>query len=136
MLFLASGFFIFRDTGRLLTWLAEDKMQFSFDPIQFLTSGAQLAPAIIFIVIAFTYFAGTFGLAGKGQLAFALILGLLLGGGAQLARFAPATFADYFSILVYALVMAATPPLLYDQAKELLKKIIAAALGITPQGEG
>lgn len=111
-------------------------MEFTFDPIQFLTAGAQLAPAIIFIVIAFTYFAGEFGLKGKGQLAFALALGFLLGGGAQFAQFVPKTFADFFTLLIYGLVMAATPSLLYDQAKDLLAKIVVAALGDEPQVKG
>lgn len=105
-------------------------MQFTFDPIQFLTQGAQLAPAVIFVVIAATYFAGEFGLAGKAQMAFSLVAGFLLGGGLQVAVVgAPATFGDGFAMLIYALVMAVTPKLIYDQAKDLILKIVGAAVG-------
>lgn len=103
-------------------------MQFDFDLIQFLLKGGELAPAVIFVTLAFTYVAGQFGLAGKGQLAFSLVLGAALGGGLSVAASGvPVDFAGWFALIVYAGVMAVTPSRLYEMGKNILEKTFIRA---------
>jgi len=94
-----------------------------FDVINFLLEGVDNAPIVILAVIALTYVAGRFGLVGKAQLGFAFALGMVFGGGLQIATFGtPETFAAWFWLIIYAVVLSVFPSLLYDQAKELLEK--------------
>jgi len=97
----------------------------NFDAVAYLTQ-LDNAPAVIGAVLAITYLVGRFGLGGNKQLAFAVALGLLGGGGLQVAELGmPADFAGWFYLGVYSLVMAATPSLLYEQGKEMIAKTIA-----------
>lgn len=103
-------------------------MQFDFDLIQFLLRGGELAPAVIFVTLAFTYVAGQFGLAGKGQLAFSLVLGAALGGGLSVAASGvPVDFPGWFALIVYAGVMAVTPSRLYEMGKGIVDKALGRA---------
>ncbi len=79
--------------------------------------------SLITLVLALTTIAGMFGLAGKAQLAFALTLSVLLGGGAQIAEIGmPMDFAGWFALLIYGLVVAAGAVGVYETGKKLLKK--------------
>jgi hypothetical protein len=103
---------------------------FDFDPIAFLQAGGPTATAVIFLVIAFTHFAGILGLKGNGQLIFAIVTGFLLGGGLIVAvTGTPTDFAGWFFALLYACVMGVTPSLLYDQGKELMVKAVKSQVG-------
>lgn len=96
---------------------------FEFGVMEFLLAGAELAPIVIFLVLSLTYLAGMFGLEGKAQLAFALIAGLIFGGGLQMAETGmPTNFAGWFWLVVYAGVLATIPSLLYEQTKEIVMK--------------
>lgn len=96
-----------------------------FNPIDYLISGAPQAPAVIALVMALTYGVGRMGAQGKVQFAIAAVLGFLLGGGLQAATHGiPADFAGWFWLVVYGGLMAITPSLLYDQAKELITRSI------------
>jgi len=78
---------------------------------------------LVGLVMALTTIAGMFGLAGKGQLAFALGLGILLGAGAQIAEIGtPIDFAGWFALLIYGLVVGASAVGVYETGKKLLKK--------------
>ncbi len=101
----------------------------SFDPIAFITAASEMAPAVIFVVMALTYAAGLFGLSGKPQLALSMVLGGLGGGGLQVATTGvPNDFAGWFWLVIYALVLAVTPPLLYETWKKAQAKGIAELL--------
>ncbi len=79
--------------------------------------------SLITLVLAMTTIAGMFGLAGKAQLAFALVLSILLGGGAQIAEIGmPTDFAGWFALLIYGLVVAAGAVGVYETGKKLMKK--------------
>lgn len=96
-----------------------------FDAISYLISGAPQAPAVIFLVVALTFAAGKLGAQGKAQFGIAAALGFLFGGGLQAATHGfPADFAGWFWLVVYAGIMAITPSLLYEQAKDLLAKAV------------
>jgi multisubunit Na+/H+ antiporter MnhB subunit len=107
---------------------------FEFDPVAFLQAGAPSATAVIFIVVAFTHLSGRLGLKDNWQLTFALVLGFILGGGLIIATTQPVSYPDWFFALIYALVMAVTPPLLYDQGKELINKAVSRQMGNEPHG--
>jgi hypothetical protein len=111
-------------------------MMFEFDPVAFLQAAAPLATAVIFVVMAITYFAGRLGLEGRGQLIFALSLGFFLGGGLIIASTEPVNYADWFFVVLYALIMAVTPSLLYDQGKELMIKAVRSQIGGSSTGRG
>lgn len=97
-----------------------------FDILTFLTAGADNVPVVIFLVLGLTYLAGMFGLSGKPQLGFAFGLGTLLGAGLQVAELGiPQGFYAWFWLIVYALVLALVPSLLYEQAKEIVVKVLA-----------
>jgi len=79
--------------------------------------------SLVGLVMALTTIAGMFGLAGKTQLGFALTLGILLGGGAQIAEIGvPIDFAGWFALLIYGLVVGASAVGVYETGKKLLKK--------------
>jgi hypothetical protein len=109
---------------------------FEFDPVSFLQAAAPLATAVIFVVMAITYFAGRLGLKDNAQLIFALSLGFFLGGGLIIASTEPVSYADWFFVVLYALMMAVTPSLLYDQGKEMMVKAVKSQVGGTGQGRG
>ena len=101
-----------------------------FDFVSFLNAGVNNAPMVIAAVMALTFLAGRFGLKGKAQLGFALGLGSLAGSGLQIAELGvPQTFAAWYWLVIYAVVMAATPSLLYDNGKDLMTKVIADVMG-------
>jgi len=105
--------------------LVVEEVVMNFDVVGFLMAGAENAPIVVLVVIALTYLAGKFGLAGKAQLALAFCVGVLFGGGLQVAgQGMPGTFGEWFWMIVYAIVLSMIPSLLYDQAKELLEKAI------------
>lgn len=109
-----------------------------FDLITFLTAGAENAPAVIFLVLGLTHLAGRFGAKGQVQLGIATGLGVLFGGGLQLASVGPpADYADYFSLMLYAGLMGLVPSLVYDTGKEIVAKatsrVIAGGDGLGRQ---
>lgn len=79
--------------------------------------------SLVGLVMALTTIAGMFGLSGKVQLAFALTLGIVLGGGAQIAEIGlPTQFSGWFALLIYGLVVGASAVGVYETGKKLLKK--------------
>lgn len=97
-----------------------------FDILTFLLNGADNVPPVVFLVLGLTYFAGLLGLKGKGQLVFAFALGVILGAGLQIAQLGvPQTFAAWFWLVVYALVLALVPSLIYEQAKDIVWKVLS-----------
>jgi len=93
---------------------------------------------LVLVVIGLVYAAGEkFGVNGKWQFLLSLGIGLILGGGYQLATVGPGVgFAGWFGIIVYGLFMGLIASMLYDSAKDLLAKIIEKLLGFKDQGEG
>jgi len=123
---------------------------FEFDILEFLSAGKSNAAVVIFLVLVLTYLAGRFGAQGRVQLGISLVLGFLLGGTFQAAATGwPVTYAGWFWLVIYALVMAVLPFLVYDLGKDLVEKTlrkspvaaeaaekVSQALGNEPLGRG
>jgi hypothetical protein len=123
---------------------------FDFDIIAFLSAGKDNAAVVIFLVLVLTYLAGRFGAKGRVQLGISIALGFILGGTFQAASTGwPTTYAGWFWLVIYALVMAVLPFLVYDLGKDLVEKTlrksdvaaeaaekVSQALGNTPLGRG
>lgn len=104
-------------------------MQFDFDVIAFLQTGGTLAMPTVFLTFALAWVYGQFGVTGKAQLAACLGTGFVLGGGLMIAaNGVPASFAEWFALVIYAAVMGVAEPLGYEHGKALLEKILARAL--------
>ncbi|MEA3327799.1 MAG: hypothetical protein U9R53_10935 [Chloroflexota bacterium] len=93
---------------------------------------------LVLVVIGLVYAAGEkFGVSGKWQFLLSLGIGLIFGGGYQLASVGPVVdFAGWFGIVVYGLSMGLLASMLYDSAKDLLSKIVEKLLGFSDQGVG
>ena len=123
---------------------------FEFDVIGFLMAGKDNAAVVIFLTLVLTYLAGRFGAKGRIQLGVSLAIGFVLGGAFQAAEVGwPATYEGWFWLVIYALVMAVLPFLVYDLGKDLVEKTlrksavaaetaerISLALGNEPLGRG
>ena len=123
---------------------------FDFDVIAFLSAGKDNAAVVIFLVLVLTYLAGRFGAKGRVQLGISNALGFIFGGTFQAASTGwPTTYAGWFWLVIYALVMAVLPFLVYDLGKDLVEKTlrksdvaaqtaekVSQALGNEPLGRG
>jgi len=98
---------------------------FDFDIFAFLSAGKDNAAVVIFLVLVLTYLAGRFGAKGRVQLGLSLALGFLLGSTFQAAAVGwPVIYAGWFWLVIYALVMAVLPFLVYDLGKDLVEKTL------------
>ena len=123
---------------------------FDFDIFAFLSAGKDNAAVVIFLVLVLTYLAGRFGAQGRVQLGISLVLGFVLGGTFQAAATGwPATYEGWFWLVIYALVMAVLPFLVYDLGKDIVEKTlrkssvaaetaekVSQAIGGQPLGQG
>lgn len=78
----------------------------------------ELTPILIIaMIVGLVEFAKKFGVEGSWSLALSLALGAVFGVGFQVAEHVPVTFAEWFAVIVFALLFGLTASGLYDVGK-------------------
>jgi hypothetical protein len=94
-----------------------------FDFSNWLQTSAGLALGVLPVVFAVTKGAELFGLAGKAQAAFAVVVSLVLGTGLQIGVFGvPENFLGWFLLAVFGLIVAGEAIGTYETAKHAARK--------------
>ena len=94
------------------------------DIFQFFSLLTQLLPFIL-LINGLTQAAGIFGLKGRAQLAFAMVVGLIIGELGYLAIFGiPFTFSAYIWAGAVGLFIAVISVLFYEMIKDVLQKAV------------
>jgi FtsH-binding integral membrane protein len=94
-----------------------------FDLAQWAVNAAMTAGVLTPFVMALTKGSEKFGLSGKSQLAFAGVVGLLLGAFAQIALYdVPDSILEWFLLALFAILMAGVPVGTYESIKHAAKK--------------
>ena len=94
-----------------------------FDIAQWAVTSAATAGILAPFVMAITKASEIFGLSGKAQLAFAGVIGLVMGSFAQVAFFGvPDSILDWFLLVLYAVLIAGTAVGTYETIKHAVKK--------------
>lgn len=79
----------------------------------------QLSPVLIIgMILGLVEFAKQLGVDGRSSLVLSVILGIVLGVGYQIAEAMPATFADWFSVVIFSVLFGLTASGLYDVGKK------------------
>ncbi len=109
-----------------------------FDFSKFFEAVASNGPIVVLVVLGLVTFYGKMGIQGRTQLVSALATGLVFGGAFMIAALGlPATFAGWFSVVIYGLMMGLVASGIYDTGKELMAKVASKILGIDPpDGKG
>lgn len=77
---------------------------------------------LIVILIALTTWVGSLGIKGRTQLVTGFILGFVVGVGYLLSELGqPATFAGWFYLVLYGLVVGLSPSGIYETAKKVAR---------------
>ena len=92
-----------------------------YDFTSFFSAVAENGVFVLAAVIGLTTFVGEFGVEGKWKKLSALLIGLVFGGCFQVAALGtPDSFAGWFSIVMYGIIMGLTASGLYDTGKKLM----------------
>jgi len=94
-----------------------------FDFTSFFEVSAKSGPIVVLIVLGLVQLYGKAGVSGKWQLFSSLFTGIIIGGAFQVAALGtPATFAEWFAVVMYGLLMGLTATGTYEVGKKLLSR--------------
>jgi hypothetical protein len=97
------------------------------------------ATLVVLVVLGLVTFLSKLGVKGIYQLISSMLLGIVFGAGFMIAVLGlPNTFAGWFSLLIYGLMLGLVASVIYETGKELMTKIVTRTLsagGITNSGE-
>ena len=95
-----------------------------FDFSKFFVASAENAPILVMVVMGLVTLYGKFGLSGKAQLASSLATGVVFGAAFQIAALGlPDSFAGYFSVLIYGLMIGLVASGVYEVGKNLADRV-------------
>jgi len=87
------------------------------------------ATIVVLVVLGLVTFLGKLGVKGIYQLISSMLLGILFGAGFTIAVLGmPKTFAGWFSLLIYGLMLGLVASGIYETVKEITTKILTRAL--------
>jgi hypothetical protein len=93
------------------------------DFTQFFVASAESAPILVMVVLGLVTLYGKFGLSGKVQLASSLATGIVFGAAFQIAALGlPESFAGYFSVLIYGLMIGLVASGVYEVGKNIANR--------------
>ena len=102
-----------------------------FDFTQLFQAIPQNATIVVLVVLGLVTYLGKLGVKGIYQLVSSMLLGLLFGAGFMIAVLGvPKSFAGWFSLLIYGLMLGLVASGIYETGKELGTKIVARVLGL------
>jgi hypothetical protein len=78
---------------------------------------------LVLVVFGLVEFIKKMGMTGKLLTVASLLLGMLLGLAYRLSMFAPMTFADWFSAIIFGLALGLVSSGLYNFANERLPRM-------------
>jgi len=108
-----------------------------FDLTKFFEASASNAPILVLVVLGLVTLYGKFGLKGKAQLASSLATGVVFGSGFMVAALGfPNTYAGWFSVVIYGLMIGLIATGVYETGKEVITRATtrqtATLLGVAP----
>ncbi len=101
-----------------------------FDPTKLFEAIPENAPIVVMVILGLVTFLGKLGVKGIYQLISSMVLGILFGAGFMIAVLGwPASFAGWFSLIIYGLMLGLVASGIYETGKEITNKIVARQLG-------
>ena len=76
---------------------------------------------LLLVVLGLVTWVSQLGVQGKGKLLLSMLFGVLLGVSYQASQHMPATFAEWFAVLVYGLALGLFASGVYDTGKTMTR---------------
>jgi hypothetical protein len=107
-----------------------------FDFTKFFQAIPENAVIVVLIVLGLVTFLGKLGVRGKWQLISGMLIGIAFGGAFMIAALGvPMSFAGWFSVIMYGLMLGLTASGVYEAGKDLIAKGLVKQLGL-PEERG